>query len=255
MMGLLIYIIVEIEKRFRREFNNRLIPARNKTNKVMRMLLTGVLSAFLIFGPAWASDDTQSWSRLTLKTWQQGPWSLSTYGDLRLMDDVSESRLYLVSEQLKYRWLQNMDLGVNYTYLESKARRAWGPEEFKYQHRLELEANPGWSVWDRLMVKNRNRVELRRIEDQGSDNTRFRQLWELSFPLRDKAAFKSIYTNNEIFVDDQGRINENWVIPLGAEFDINDKTSLKIFYMVQSRKGTADWSSNQIIGTHVVISF
>lgn len=204
-----------------------------KARAYFKILIVHTLFSFLFYCVAWASDDFQYWSRVTLKTWEQGPWSLSTYGDLRLMKDASDPRLYLISERLGYRRLENLDLGLNYTYLESETTLASGQDKFKYQHRLELEVSPGWSVDDWLKVKNRNRMEFRWIEGQGSDNARFRQLWELSFPLKDKWPFKAFYVNDEYFFDfNRSQINENRLIPAGIEFKVNDKTSLKVFYMV-----------------------
>ncbi len=207
-------------------------------------------------GSLCASDDFQYWSRLTLKTWEQKPYSLSTYFDMRLMDDAADPRLYLISEQLAYRWSENLNLGLNYTYLESETRLASGEEIFKYQHRMELEANPHWKPVDWLRIKNRNRVEFRWIEDQGSDNARFRHRWEIEFPLKDKSPLQAFFANNEFFYDfNKGEYSENRAIPLGIKLAISEKASVQVFYMIQSRKGVDDWSSNQIVGTHITVTF
>ena len=39
------------------------------------------------------------------------------------------------------------------------------------------------------------------------------------------------------------------MVPIGVNFKANDKTSLKVYYMIQSNRGTNDWSKNQILGT------
>ncbi len=203
-----------------------------------------------------ASDDFQYWSRATLKTLDNDKFSLATYGEGRMMEDAGEARFYLISEQMAYHWLEYLDLGLNYTYLENKVSSSTTEDQFKYQHRLELEMNPHWSLTDWLDIKNRNRVEFRWIEDQGSDNTRFRQLLELYFPLKNTALFKGFYLNDEYFYDFRAeKITENRFIPVGVDFKISGNVSLKIFYMLQALKRANDWSSDQIVGTHVTISF
>ena len=135
-------------------------------------------------------------------------------------------------------------------------KSASGAKHFQPQHRLELEANPYWSAADFLKVKNRNRLEFRWIENQGSDITRFRHRWELEFPLKEKAPLRAVFVNNEFFYDfNKGEYSENRAIPFGVKLALNNRISLQVFYMIQSRKGSADWSSNQVIGTHVFISF
>src|SRR5689334_14089818 len=85
------------------------------------------LSSFVIFSlllclRVFASDDLQYWSRMTLKTWERNEFSLSTYGESRIMQDLSDVRLYLISEQALYHWHENLDLGMNYSYLSSKVQ-------------------------------------------------------------------------------------------------------------------------------------
>lgn len=217
-----------------------------------------ILFVNILFQPvAAASDDFQYWSRYTLKTFSNEQFEISTYGDIRLFEDASTDGLYLVSERLKYRWFRHLDLGINYTYLEQRVKDAkTGTEEFKYHHRAELEVNPHWDIGDWLKINTRNRLEFRWIEDKGSDNIRLRHLVELEFPIKGREPIKSFYLNNEFFYDFQeGQYTQNRAIPIGIKFKINEKVSFQVFYMIQSQKGASDWSSNQVVGTHLVVSF
>jgi hypothetical protein len=204
-----------------------------------------------------ASDDWQYWSRYTLKTHSFDRVELATYFEGRLNEDLSQDGLYQISEQFKYKLRDDLDLGLNYTYLEQRSVNSKTKiEVFKYNHRAEIELSPRWKPADWLQIKNRNRLEFRWIEDQGSDNTRFRQRWELVFPIKNAAPVQSIFVNSEYFFDfKQSQIVENRAIPFGVQFKLNDKASLSVFYMIQARKGPLDWSSNQIVGTHLTISF
>ena len=129
-------------------------------------------------------------------------------------------------------------------------------DEFKYHHRLEFEANPHWTIADRLKVNMRNRLEQRWIEDKGSDNRRFRQRTNVELPLKDCLPVQAVYANSEFFYDfADHRYNENWTVPFGIKFRLTDQVSLSTFYMIQHRKGTEDWSSSQVLGTHLMVSF
>lgn len=150
-----------------------------------------------------------------------------------------------------------MDFGLNYTYLQSRnTSSAATDDSYNRQHRAEIEVNPNWFPTDWLKVKMRNRVEFRWIEGQGSDNTRYRQRWMFDVPFKDQLPLKSIYASSEFFYDfAKNEYNENRSIPIGLNFKINKKLGGSLYYMVQSRKGTNDWSSNQILGTLISIDF
>lgn len=206
---------------------------------------------------AGASDDLQSWSLWTLETHRAGKFSVLTHGQVRIVDDVQDAGFFLISERLRYRFSERWDLGVSYTYLENEIEdRTKKTEEFKYQHRLEVEANPRWTLWNRLKVKNRNRLEFRWIEDKGSDNARLRHRWEFECAFPRAESPRSLYFNNEFFYDlSQREHNENRFVPFGVRFRVHPKTTLGFFYMIQWKKGPKDWSSNQVLGTEVNLAF
>lgn len=225
---------------------------RSIIGRVLTLILTPIL---FLTGPAHASDDVQYWQRLTLKTWQSGPWNLSTTGEFRQTEDLEDATYFQVTERLGYRLADWIESGIAYTYL-SQEIQVRGGEEFKEQHRLELEANPKWKLAEWVELKNRNRVEFRWIEDRGSDNSRFRQLWELVFPLKGLAPWKAVYTNTELFYDfNRERIVEYRTSPIGLDLKLSDQVGLKVFYMIQSTRGTNDWAGNQIIGSHITLSW
>lgn len=214
-----------------------------------------VFIALFMTGTVAAADDWQYWSRTTLDLWRKDRLKLSTQFETYVMEDVSEFKHYQLSQRLGYNWLDNVDLTAGYTYISSETSLRL-MEEFRYQHRLELEINPHWEPIDRLRIKNRNRLEFRWIEEQGSDNARFRQRWEFIFPITGHLPWKSFYIDNEYFFDfKRGQINENRMTPVGFEFTLSDNSSLKLFYMLRARKGPQDWFSDQIIGTHLTYKF
>jgi len=212
-----------------------------------------VLSAI----PARAEDDFQYWSRYSVKAIDTKYVDFVNFWDLRFMEDSSRLRLWFTSQKIQIDPVEWLGFVIAHTYLENSAVNSrTKTREFVPQHRLELEANPKWKVAPWLTLKNRNRVEFRWIEDKGSDNTRTRHMIEIEFSLKKNRFVKSVYTNSEIFVDfNRHTINENRAIPAGINFNLYKKSTLGVFYMIQSQKGARDWSSNQILGTQVSLVF
>ncbi|MBI3317075.1 MAG: DUF2490 domain-containing protein [Candidatus Omnitrophica bacterium] len=224
---------------------------------IKRLGLAAAIFLFTFTGESRSEDDFQYWSRFQIKALDTNYLDFITFAELRMNEDASNLGFWQTAQKLAYDPWKHLSLGMNYTYLESESfQRRTRDTEFKHHHRFELEINPSWGWKDKLKLKNRNRFEFRWIEDQGSDHTRYRSLWELDLPLKKLGPLVSLYTNNEFFVDFNGEeINENRVTPLGATFKLYKKSTLKIFYMIQSRKGVSDWFSNQVIGSHVSLTY
>ena len=220
-----------------------------------RSIWMAISLIWILAGVAQASDDVQYWQRLTLKTWQQDPWNLSTTGEFRAVDDVSDASYYQLTQRLGYKWIEPWELGIAYTYL-SQETKVGLREVFKDQNRLELEASHRWKPAEWMEIKNRGRVEFRWIEDRGSDNSRYRHLWELVFPVKNVSPMRAVYVNTELFYDfNRERPVEYRSTPIGIDLKLSEKAGLKVFYMIQSTRGTNDWASNQVIGTHVTWSW
>lgn len=217
------------------------------------------LLLFIFTPPVFSEDDFQYWSQYSLKAIDTKYVDYVSYGELRFfIDDVSDFSYWQTTQRLIFDPFKYLSFGTNYTYLETLTKNSkMKQEEFKHHHRLELEVNPQYELkkWIHVKIKNRNRFEFRWIEDQGSDNGRFRHRWELEFPIQKVPRVKSIYVNNEFFVVfNRQELNENRVVPFGIIFKICSKAALSVFYMIQSKKGANDWSSNQIVGTHLSLS-
>ncbi|MCA9407990.1 MAG: DUF2490 domain-containing protein [Candidatus Omnitrophica bacterium] len=218
-----------------------------------------ILGASLFFilnliQPALARDDFQYWSQYSFKMYDGKFIDLVTFAELRMKEDTTKAGLYFISERLTFDYFKNFQMGLNYTYLNT--RKTTIDDDFKFHHRFELEGNPHWSLGERFKVKMRNRMEFRWIEDNGSHNTRYRQQWTLEYPLNKWKTIQSVYISSEFFYDiAKHEYNENRSVPLGMQFKINDKSALKVYYMIQSTKSSQEWGSNHILGTLISFKF
>ena len=215
-----------------------------------------IVFTLFISSQAAARDDFQYWSQYSFKLYDGKKFDWITFGEFRVKEDAHKVGLYYISERLVFDLWEHLSLGFNYTYLNTRKTSSGINDDYKFQHRLEGEVNPHWDLTDWLKLHIRNRAEFRWIEDNGSYNTRLRQRWTFTVPVKSAGFLKSLYFGNEfIYNIAEHEYNENRTVPLGAQFTINDKTSFSLFYMIQSQKGTNDWSSNQILGTLVSVKF
>jgi len=219
------------------------------------MMLFSIL--VLPSGSAVADDDSQRWHQLSVKAYDGERFGLTVFSDARFTNESEKLGLYFISPRLTYHLSELIDLGLNYTYLQSRNTSPSAPDDsFNRQHRLEPEINPKWIPADWLTVKWRHRFEIRWIEGRKDNNNRFRQLWHFELPLKSNKVLKSLYISSEYFFDLNGSgVNENRTVPLGMNFKVNDHVGLKLYYMLQSQKGSADWSTNQAVGTLMSVKF
>ncbi len=222
-----------------------------------RLVLTAWLSLFLFCGIAFAEDDFQYWSWYTAKIADTEKIDFSIYADARFFNDTEDLGLYLFSPQVTYDFWKNLTLKTSYTNIQVKSNNpAASRSEWKFQHRVEIEANPHFQITDWLKFGMRNRMEFRWIEDNGSHNPRSRHRVGFTIPIKESSSLKAFYMNSEFFYDyAKHEFSENRSVPAGLSFRLDDKTDLAVFYMIQQKKGSDDWSSNQILGTHLVFSF
>lgn len=223
------------------------------------LLILGMILCLSLGSPVYGEDDFQYWSRYSLKLLDTRYVDFINYWETQFTNDASDLGTWFTSQKISFDPHRFLNLGINYTYLESdtlltKPTRT----EYRSQHRLELEITPKWQwkEWVRLM--NRNRVEFRWIEGRGSDNGRYRQQWEAAFPLPKIKipAVKDIFISNEMFLDmNIEKINENRATPIGVTFKLFGKNTLKLFYLIQSKRGSRDWSSNQVLGSQVALAY
>ncbi len=224
--------------------------------KCQRIILL-TLGLLLLSSLGHGSDDFQYWSQYSFKLIDTKHIDGTLFSEARLYNDTHDTGLYYVSARVTYDYINHLQLGTNYTYMNYKSQPQSGDlGAWRFQHRAELEVNPYFFIGDWLKVKNRNRIEFRWIEGRGSYNTRLRHRWTLTHPLKDKGRFKSIYLSSEfIYNVAEHTYDENRTVPFGAAVKLNDQLTVKSYYMIQSKKGGNGWFSNQIIGTLLSYKF
>lgn len=205
----------------------------------------------------YARDDFQYWHQMSIKPYQSKKFDIIVFTENRFVTDAQKLGLYYVSPRIVYHANKHLDLGLNYTYSQSrKTSPSAIDDSYNLTHRLEFEINPQWQMASWLKVKLRNRLELRWIEDQEGDLSRYRQRWTFEVPIKHAGFLKSFYTSNELFYEiRKHNFMEDQIIPFGLGFKLNDHVGLNLYYMIVSQRGARDWSSSQVVGSLLSITF
>jgi len=196
-----------------------------------------------------ARDDVQWWQWLSLNVYKESPHTLLLHMENHLYEDIKEEGLWLIALRYSYAAHKQLSLGLNYTYLDSHniAKNTW-----THHQRLELEANPHFELGKRLSFQNRNRFELRYIEDNPGEDYRTRHRFQFSTPFTGR--IKKAYLSSELFYSyEKNKLDEIRTLPCGLGFAINKSLSVNLFYLIQSKLSATNdqWTHRHVLGTQL----
>jgi hypothetical protein len=207
-----------------------------------------LLLSCLLAGGLWLrADDFQSWQRFSLTAWHKGDWEMQLHEESRWNRDSSRLNEQLITPQILWQANEIWRFSVAYTYY-----RYHSGNGFDNEHRLELEANPHWKLTDWVTLDLRNRLEVRFRDGPSNGPERTRHRIQYTFPLAHAGPLKSLYFNDEFFLDlDHKQLNQNRLTPLGLSFKLNDYAQLRLYYLVQSIRTHAEWDHAHVLGTQL----
>lgn len=199
-------------------------------------------------------DDVMMWNWLSLNLWQNDTHKVHAYFDNRIVDDVTEEKLWLGSLRYKFKAHSNLELGFGYTYLDVRNVEA---DNWTHQNRLEFEVNPRFKLSESWTLSLRNRMEVRFIEDRSDSSSRFRHRTQLCRPLEFGPVSDYSASVELFYLLDLNKINEVRTVPLGIGMKLTESTKLNLFYMIQSQRvgSTTSWSHGHALGTNLIYTF
>ncbi len=190
--------------------------------------------------------------------WQQFFWNMhendcfavGTFLRLETGDHFKKIRFMQFNEQFRWKVSKNFSLEIHYAYLEGRSIVPNSPR--RWQHRLELEANPAFDLPNNWRVNTRNRLEIRRVETEPKILYRFRQRTMLVIPFKDKGIFKSYSIFNEIFYDISTHLfTQDRLCPVQLTIAVSDKLDLDLFFMMRLFRENAVWHQSAVLGTQL----
>ncbi len=214
------------------------------------LVLVGGLISPLTVARADFSNDIQYWWQTEIKEWDGEKFDVNADVVARFNENISNLSTWKLTQKLVYSPWENLDLGLGYRF--EKNGNDTG-DSLKRQHRLMMEINPRFQLFNNLKISTRNRLELRWKENQGGETfPRFRPRILVSTPANWLPGLQEIGAGNEFFYDfDADKYNQNRLYPLRAKFNLTSKLSLTIYYMVQSVRDSQSngWQHAHVIGT------
>ena len=217
---------------------------------VTKLLLGLVLNLYwLPITQADFSNDTQFWWKTQIKEWDGDKIDINAEAEVRFNEGVTNLFNWRLAQKLIYSPHKNIDLGIGYRFEKSGKGNN---DPLKRQHRLELEVNPHFKLFNGINIKTRNRLEFRWKEDRGGELfPRYRHRVLISTRANWLPGLEKVEMGNEFFYDfDADKYNQNRLYPLRAKFKMTPKVSITLFYMLLSRRDATSggWRHAHVIG-------
>ncbi|MGB3775230.1 MAG: DUF2490 domain-containing protein [Leeuwenhoekiella sp.] len=224
-----------------------------KFNTILFTLLL-ILSSFFLKVNA---QDTNG----QLGAWYNYNWTIK-FGESRFgaMGDF-QYRVYDVANDFQQLILRGgisyapknsgVTLLAGYSYFNSGA--FGDPDPQTYEHRLYQDFLLSQTLWDRVFVGHRFRLEERFVENQDF-RTRFRYFIAARVPVNQKTLAKNaifFVVNNEVFVNAQKNIGDGRTVPLfdrnwlagGLGYSFSDNARFELTYI---RESTEAYNKGQL---------
>lgn len=196
------------------------------------------------------SHDSYSeyWQQFFWKMWEKESFAIGTYVKIETGNHWKDVRSLQINEQLSWKVSENFSLELHYAYLHGRSvvpNSLW-----RWQHRLELEANYTFNFFCNCLIKTRNRLEIRRLEAEPKTAFRLRQRTMFVFPFEDKGLVKSFSVFNELFYNFlTNSFTENRVCPCRFTLELADKKEMDIFFLIQFFIHDDRWRKSFVFGT------
>ena len=145
-----------------------------------------------------------------------------------------------------FAWLE---LGVNYRFiLEKNKKKHW-----EYENRPHLNVTLKTSLYG-FDLSDRSRFEYR-DKEKGDDGWRYRNESKIKLPWKFTRFELRPYAAEEFFVDfDKSEINKNRVYG-GIEFKLFKHVKGDLYYLWQADHVKSSWTSTNVLGTKLRLSF
>jgi hypothetical protein len=202
--------------------------------------------AFLNFAysSAW---DVEYWQYFNIENWKSERFRLYTVAEIRANQDISQVYHYKIAEELYYQPLSNLEMGLNYNFIYSKASDS---SEFDKIYRLGIEINPIYKFSKDITIKWRNRLEVIKRESTTQTGFIFRHRIQMKYPIKNRGKLVSVNCSDEIFYDcNQCMFTQNRFIPIELTYQLDRQFSISIFAMIRNFSSQGKWQRSAVIGS------
>lgn len=208
------------------------------------LILLQCCSICRLQGNAWYSE---YWQQFFCKMWENDSCRLGTYVKVDTGNHFHKIRSVQINEQFRWNVSDNFAVEVHYAYLNGRSVVPHSP--WRWQHRLELEANPTFHFC-RNYVVTRNRLEIRRLENKPKTLYRLRQRTMFVIPIEGMGMLKSYSLFNEVFYNISiGHFTQDRICPFQLTFALSDKIDMNLYFLVRFIRTNDIWGRSAVLGT------
>jgi hypothetical protein len=191
---------------------------------------------------------SEYWQKLFWKMWENKSFILGTYIKIDTGNGFKSIRSLQFNEQFIWKASNNFFFEIHYAYIHGRLIVPNSP--WRWQHRLELEANPIFQLPWNCLVKTRNRLEIRRVQTEPKILYRLRQRTMLVIPFEKEGVLKSYSVYNELFYNVSTHLfTQDRICPCQLTFAISDEIDLDVFFLVRFFTANHIWGKSVVLGT------
>ncbi len=176
-------------------------------------------------GENWYSE---YWQQFFWKAYETEYVGVRTFVRIESGNHWKNVRSIFLSEQLVYKVNKDVALEVHYSYIHGHPLSS---PSWRWQQRLELEANKIFHLPCNSQIITRNRIEFRwREKSKPQPDVRFRHRAMFLLPLNTGTALKAFSCFNELFYDITRKyFDQDRICPCQLTFGISDKVELDLY--------------------------
>ena len=212
-----------------------------------------ILTVIVLFLPAYAfafaDGDFQYWNTERISYKINKEWKIGLEEEFRFGNNAGNLYYQHSDIGVSYSGLAEwIDLGINYRLVFEEKNDKW-----KYENRPHFNATLKYNL-DNVKLSDRSRIEYR-AKEKASDSWRYRNKFTIKIPLKVGEVEINPYIADEIFLDcAEGEFNKNRLYS-GIYLNLLKNLGADVFYMWQLNKTANHWTTYNILGTKVKLSF
>lgn len=198
-----------------------------------------------LHGAEWYSE---YWQKLFWNMWKNDSFAINTFMRFDSTNHYKGWRAVQLNEQLAWKVSDDVTLEIHYAYLHN--RSVVSHSLWRWQNRIELEANRIFRPSTHFEVRTRNRFEIRWLENVRTTQYQFRQQTTFFMPIKNALPLKAYSFYNEVFYDiSTSRFTQNRLYPIQLTFELSSQIDFEAFFMIRFFLHEDTWKKSGVLGT------
>ncbi len=191
---------------------------------------------------------SEYWQKLFWSMWENDSFEVSTFVRMDSDNHMRGCRGGQISEQFAWKVSDDLRFELHYTYLHAYSIAP--PSPWRWQNRIEIEANRTFHPSCYFEIRTRNRLEIRRLEKNPKTDYRFRQQTTVYVPIENAGCLKAYSLYNEVFYDiSTSEFSQDRFYPIQLTFTLSEKVDFEAFFMLRFFLHDSLWNRSAVLGT------